>query len=251
MESLKISILTPSYNQGVFIEKNILSVINQNYSNFEHIIIDGGSTDNTLQVLKRYPHLKWISEKDKGQADALRKGLEIATGDIIGWINSDDYFENEIFEEVCVEFQNNEIKWIVGNLKFTYFGKDKEIYSRSPEVNYTNLIKNPDIVRQQSAFYRREFVIENGGFSPEFYMVMDFDLWIRLSKVSSPKMADKLFAYFVLHPEQKTSPKNILRQTKEILLIYTNEKVPFKYHLLLKFKKYKSYFKNRIKSLIK
>lgn len=75
---LKISILTPSYNQGKYIEENILSVMNQNYPNFEHIIIDGGSTDNTDEILRKYPHLKWVSEKDEGQSDALNKGLAMA-----------------------------------------------------------------------------------------------------------------------------------------------------------------------------
>ena len=85
---MKITILTPSFNQGAFVEKNIQSVMSQDYADFEHIIIDGGSTDNTVDILKKYPHLKWISEPDEGQADALNKGLAMATGDIVGWINS-------------------------------------------------------------------------------------------------------------------------------------------------------------------
>lgn len=88
---LKISIITVSFNQGQFIEDNILSVINQNYSNVEHIIIDAGSTDGTLDILKKYDkHLNWVSEPDKGQSEGLNKGFKKATGEIIGWFNSDD-----------------------------------------------------------------------------------------------------------------------------------------------------------------
>lgn len=98
--SPKISIVTPSYNQGQFIEETILSIINQNYPNLEYIIIDGGSTDGTIETIKKYEkHLKhWVSEPDKGQVDAINKGLKYCTGDIFNWINSDDYLEpNSLF----------------------------------------------------------------------------------------------------------------------------------------------------------
>src|SRR5438105_5021105 len=87
-----VSIVTPSYNDSAIIERTILSVANQGYDKLEHLIIDGGSTDGTIQILQRYPHLKWISEKDDGQADALNKGFRMAKGEIIGWLNSDDTY---------------------------------------------------------------------------------------------------------------------------------------------------------------
>jgi len=96
-----ISIVTPSLNQGRYIEQTIQSVLLQNYPNFEHIVIDGGSTDGTVEILKKYPHLKWISEKDSGQSEALNKGLKMATGDIIAWINSDDWYAEGAFNNVA------------------------------------------------------------------------------------------------------------------------------------------------------
>ena len=95
--SKKFSIITPSFNQGEYIEDNIKSVLYQKNVLVEHIIIDGGSTDKTLEILKKYNHLKWISEKDRGQTHALNKALELTTGDIIGWLNADDYYEKNIF----------------------------------------------------------------------------------------------------------------------------------------------------------
>ncbi len=102
--SLKFSIVTPSLNQGRFIRDTIESVLNQNYQNFEHIVIDGGSNDDTINILKEYAHLKWTSEKDNGPTDAINKGFKLATGDIFTWLNSDDYFEKNIFKDVVKEF---------------------------------------------------------------------------------------------------------------------------------------------------
>ncbi|MBP7435874.1 MAG: glycosyltransferase [Bacteroidales bacterium] len=100
----RVSIITPSYNQGQFIEKTILSVLNQNYHNFEHIIVDGGSIDNTLEILKKYPYLIWISEPDKGQSDTFNKGLKVSSGEIIGWLNSDDMYKQNIFSGIVKYF---------------------------------------------------------------------------------------------------------------------------------------------------
>ena len=111
---MKISIITPSFNQGEYIEQTILSVLNQSYKNFEHIICDGGSTDGTVDILKKYKHLVWVSEKDAGQSDALNKALSICTGDIIGWINSDDYYHSDdIFEYVTSKF-TPQTNWVIG-----------------------------------------------------------------------------------------------------------------------------------------
>ena len=101
---MKISILTPSYNSGKYIERAIESVVDQGYDNWEHIIVDGGSTDGTAVILKKYPHLKWISEPDKGQSDAMNKAFEMSNGDIIGYLNADDWYELSIFSLIADVF---------------------------------------------------------------------------------------------------------------------------------------------------
>ena len=112
---MKISIITPSFNQGKFIEDAILSVLGQNYPDVEHIVIDNCSGDNTQDVVKKYPHIKWISEPDKGQSDALNKGFRMATGDVIGWLNCDDLYAPDALSKVISAFENNsESQWLIG-----------------------------------------------------------------------------------------------------------------------------------------
>lgn len=250
MNCPKISIITPSYNQGDFLEKNILAVLNQQYANFEHIIIDGGSTDKTLEILKRYSHLKWISVRDKGQADALNKGLKMSTGDIIGWINSDDFYEENIFQSLSEYFTDENTNWIVGYLKQINFIKGTAVKVGSPKIDYASLIKNPDIVRQPCTFFRKRIIEHAGAWNEDLHMVMDFDLWIRLAKICEPKMVDMHLANFVIHSNQKTNVKNIKKQIREILYILKKEQAPKTLILNMLFRKYKSYYKQKIKSLL-
>jgi cellulose synthase/poly-beta-1,6-N-acetylglucosamine synthase-like glycosyltransferase len=211
-----ISILTPSYNQGKYIEQTITSVLEQNYPRFEHIVIDGGSTDETVSVLKRYPHLKWVSERDQGQADSLNKGLRMATGDLVGWVNSDDYYAKGVFHRVREIFEDGSVKWAIGDVVNYYEVSGVELYMSSQTVTYQSLINDPDILRQQGAFFRTELLKEAGGWDPALYMVMDLDLWLRLAQIDSPRMVHQPTAYFRMHAEQKTTLVRNMLQSREI-----------------------------------
>lgn len=250
MSTLKFSILTPSYNQGNLLERNILSVLNQNYENFEHIIVDGGSSDNTLEIIKKYPHLKWISEEDKGQADALNKGLQISSGEIIGWINSDDYYEPSVFSSIAMEFEKTDCKWVVGNMKEVDLIQNKERYIESPHVSYNALIDNPDIVKQPCTFFKKNLITEVGGWNENLYMVMDFDLWLRISKKAEPIKIEKCLANFVIHENQKTSTNNIKRQINEIVEVLRANKIDKEKINVIVRKKRKSLLKQRIKKIL-
>jgi glycosyltransferase involved in cell wall biosynthesis len=211
-----ISILTPSYNQGRYIEQNIRSVAEQKYARIEHIVIDGGSTDETVSVLKKYPHVKWVSEPDRGQADALNKGLNRATGDLIGWVNSDDFYADNVFTQVAARFEDRRVQWSVGDV-LNYNGESGAArYVRSPTITYDSLIRNPDNVRQQGAFFRASTLRSAGGWDPDLYMVMDLDLWLRLARVSPPQMVHEQIAYFRFHAAQKSQLSRCMLQTREI-----------------------------------
>jgi len=159
---LKISVITPSFNQSKYIEQTIQSVLDQNYPNFEHIIIDGGSTDGTIEILKKYSHLKWVSEKDKGQSDALNKGFEKATGDIIAWINSDDWYEPNTFFSISKFFNENQYKNVVmGDCNLV--DENGKIFDRV--INYERgleELKNYKVSRsiptQPAVFFRKKIV---------------------------------------------------------------------------------------------
>lgn len=248
--SLKFSIITPSYNQGSFIEQTILSVADQHGIEKEHIVMDGGSNDETVEVLKKYPHLKWVSEKDRGQADALSKGIKLATGDIVGWINSDDYYEAGIFESVAKHFEDPKIMWVIGNLSYVYDSTQEVIADASPQVTYQRLLSDPDIVRQPPTFFRKEFLLRVGGWNPDYFMVMDYDLWLRLAKESTPKMVGETWTYFRMHALQKTTHANVLRQSREINQILKRERVGLGVRLGIRTRKRITWLKGIMKSLL-
>ncbi len=249
-KELKISIITPSYNQADFVGATIESVLNQNISEVEHIVIDGGSTDDTVSVLKKYSDVIWVSEKDKGQADALNKGIEKATGDIIGWVNSDDYYEKNIFKSVLKCFEDPEVMWVIGNISYKYEETNEIISDRSKGITFDSLIRNPDIVRQQPTFFRKTVLDKVGRWNAEFHMVMDYDLWVRLTKISNPKMVNENWAYFRFHGDQKTSLKNLLLQKREITDILNRENVSAGLIFKLRAKKRWYWIKASIKELL-
>lgn len=210
-----ISVITPSFNQGRYLEQTIESVLGQQYPRIEHIVVDGGSKDDTVSVLERYPHLKWVSEPDRGQADALNKGLQMATGDLVGWVNSDDFYEKGAFHRVSQVFQDESVQWVVGDVT-NYYNDGTHIYLRSENVTSEALMRDPDLVRQPGVFFRRELLTAVGGWDPGLHMVMDLDLWIRLARIQPPRMVHERLAYFRIHPEQKTRAAFFALQTREI-----------------------------------
>jgi len=183
---LSFSVITPSYNQGEYIEETITSVLNQNYSNFEHIIIDGGSIDKTISILKKHPHLKYISEADMGQADALNKGFKMATGEIIAWINSDDWYEPEVFFDIERFFTCNPEKMIVmGDCNLVNEHGTVFNIVVNNERGYKELRKywvSQSIPTQPAIFFKKRLIDEFGLLDKSLHYAMDYDLWIRFSK---------------------------------------------------------------------
>ncbi|HQI40847.1 MAG: hypothetical protein B6D44_04590 [Ignavibacteriales bacterium UTCHB2] len=202
---LKISIVTPSLNQGEYIEQTIKSVLNQDYNNYEHIIIDGASEDKTIEILNKYKHLRWISEKDKGQSNAINKGLYLATGDIFAWLNSDDYYENNIFLSVAEYFTiNPDCDFLYGDI--TYVDKNSNILFKisGDSLNYKSLLINPDLIRQPSFFWRREAFLKFGGVDESLNLVMDYDIFLKFTKSKTAGYLNKNLSYYRTYSDTKT-----------------------------------------------
>ena len=253
---MKMSIITPSYNQAQFIRRTLDSVLLcQNYHNIEHIVIDGCSSDGTLEILKEYKskypdQFSYIYEKDSGQSNAINKGFKQAKGDIIGWINSDDYYEKNIFLDVIKEFNDSSVKWIIGNVISTYEGINKKKKIISQKITYQNLLKNPDIVAQQGVFFRKGVLEAVGGWDDSFYMVMDYDLWVRLSKVTNPKMINKYWGYFTHQPNSKTLGRTKRIQMEEIMSVLKRENVGYFQRQIILFRKRYYFYKQKLKHLL-
>ncbi len=185
----KISILTPSFNQGEYIEENIQSVLNQNYPNFEHIIIDGGSTDNTVEILKKYSHLKWVSETDKGQSDAYNKGLAMATGDLVLCLNSDDYLLNDdVLQSVVDEIKKIDVSKysaFMGNIIVSDEKGNKigEMNNRNRDYTFDDLLNRLPVVIHPGTFFKREILQNVGGFAKDIHYNMDYDIFLKCASI--------------------------------------------------------------------
>lgn len=180
----KISVVTISYNQGDFLERTICSVLDQNYPNLEYIIIDGGSTDGSVDIIKKYQDklAYWISEKDKGMYDAIQKGMQKTTGEIMCWINSDDMFHKGSLTSVARIFSElKEVEWIQGMP--TVFDESDVIIKVTDikcwsKFNYFET--DSDFIQQESTFWRRSLWERSGGYiSQEYKIAGDYELWAR------------------------------------------------------------------------
>ncbi|GEO07613.1 glycosyltransferase family 2 protein [Segetibacter aerophilus] len=223
----KISIVTPSFNQGLYIEKTILSIITQGYPNLEYIIIDGGSTDNTIDIIRKYEqHISyWVSEPDKGQSDALNKGLSKCTGDIFNWINSDDYLaDNALFKIADYFTKNASIDVVCGWCSLFDEETLKENFKHQTEI-FPSLEETlvEQRINQPASFYRLGVVKQVGGVNQALHYVMDLDLWFRYLAAYGQKavlLVDDFFAYFRLHTASKTVQLQLKFREEERLLWY-------------------------------
>jgi glycosyltransferase involved in cell wall biosynthesis len=211
----KISIITPSFNQGKFIEETIHSVLNQNYSNLEYIIIDGGSNDNSIDVIKKYEFkIKyWISEPDNGQSHAINKGLKQATGDIINWINSDDLLAPNSLSRIAeIYAKKPEIKCLIGNYYIKSKNKTEEITDKVLKNTFYDSVRYP-IIKQPSTFYSRIALEKMGTLNESLHYTMDYDWYIKFLinfGVTDVYETTDFFSTFRLHDDSKTSKNSEL-----------------------------------------
>ena len=207
---IDISVITPVYNSIQFIEDCILNVINQKAINVEHLIVDGGSNDGTLEVIqhfsKEYPHIRFLSEKDNGQSDAMNKGIDLAKGRFISFLNVDDYYEEGALKDVLSKISSNSnLDFLVGNCN-VWDNNDKLIYVNRPKkLKTAHLLSGYYLPVNPSAyFYKRELHENIGKYDVNNHYVMDIDFLIRASLKVSLKYYDVTWGNFRMLENTKT-----------------------------------------------
>jgi glycosyltransferase involved in cell wall biosynthesis len=204
----KISVVTPTYNQGQYIEATIRSVLDQGYPNLEYIIMDGGSTDGAVEIIEKYSeHLAyWVSAPDRGQTDALIKGFDRASGDILCWLNSDDLFESRTLQEVAETFTRYP-DWQVVYGDSLSIDADGHPIGLKKEIPYYRFIWMYDYnyIPQASTFWRRSIYEEVGGLDPRMDLAMDADLWARFAERTTLHHVPRVWSRIRYHPDEKTS----------------------------------------------
>lgn len=202
-----VSVVTPSLNQAAYLPSCIESVAAQRYPRIEHIIVDGGSTDETLDILRSAPSsIRWISEPDKGQSDALNKGFAMAGGEIFGWLNADDlYYPNAAQDAVerLVADPNTGMIYGSGNL-IDQTGNLLETI-RPPQFARHRLLRRGNFLLQPAVFFRRDVFEQVGGIDVRYHYGMDYDLWLRMSAESGVEQVDAVLAALRMHEASKTT----------------------------------------------
>lgn len=230
-----IGIVTPSFNQAAFIRRTIDSVLDQGYEGLDYIVVDGGSTDETLDILRSYgARLRWISEPDQGQSDAINKGLRIVKGDVLAYLNSDDVLLPGSLHAVGQYFaEHPEASWVTG------YCRNIDVHDRtvqSPITAYKNFLLRHyrhftlimiDYISQMSTFWRRSAMESVGLFDVQHHLAMDYEYWLRLARRGRPGILRHDLSAFRQHGESKSANRLIQHFRESARLAASQTHNPF------------------------
>jgi glycosyltransferase involved in cell wall biosynthesis len=213
-KSLKFSIVVPSFNSELFVEETIVSVLDQNYGNLEFVIIDGGSSDKTVDIIKKYDKYiaSWVSEPDNGQAAAINKGFRLATGDVLAWLNSDDTYQPEVISTVAECFYKTPRADVVSGCCKLWYGDQRDrLIGPSPLRTYSDFLRvnsnwmSEKLIIQPEAFFRKAAYAQAKGLREELRYCLDVSLWMEMAKNGCVfESVNEHWANLRVHPDQKT-----------------------------------------------
>ncbi len=206
-ESPLVSIVTPSFNQARFLEATIQSVLSQDYPHLEYIIVDGGSSDGSLEIIKKHADRLawWVSEPDRGQTDAINKGFARARGEILAWLNSDDTYQPGAVSAAVKFLQEHpRVGLVYGDAH--YIDETGRVIGKFPaaQTDLRRLRRGYVHIPQQAAFFRAELWRAVGPLDPSFYFAMDYDLWVRIARRAQVRYVPQTWANFRIHASGKT-----------------------------------------------
>lgn len=224
-DKITVSIITPSFNQAPFLEETIRSVLEQDYPHIEYIIIDGGSTDGSVEIIQRYADrlAYWVSEPDQGQTDAINKGFARASGQVLAWLNSDDTYQpGAVCEAVAFLQEHPEIAMVYADANL--IDGQGQVLGRFParQTNLRGMLRGSVHIPQQTTFFWAHLWQMVGPLDPTFYFAMDYDLWVRLAKIAPLVYTPRLWANFRLHSQGKSVARDD-RCYPEMLRVYRRE----------------------------
>jgi glycosyltransferase involved in cell wall biosynthesis len=221
-ETPRITVVTPSYNQGQFLEETILSVLEQGYPNLEYIVVDGGSTDNSVEIIRRYEqHLAyWESQKDRGQSHAINKGFARSTGQILCWLNSDDMHQPGTLREVSETLDITRPELMFGNCQYIEDGKTHPWETNVAARHRTTDLALSDYIIQPSSFWTRAAWERVGQLDESLHYGMDWEWFLRARSVEVAfRPVDTILSIYRLHPDHKTRNGGERRQ-QELATIF-------------------------------
>lgn len=205
----RISIVTPSFNQGEFLERTILSVLSQDYPEVEYIVMDGGSTDESARIVARYADrlAYWESQPDRGQSHAINKGFARATGEIFGWLNSDDWLEPGALTRVAEEATRHPGAGVfVGEARVVDLAGNVLLHKKPGELSFEAFCRwlDGEFFMQPACFFRRSAWEASGPLDENLHISLDLDLWLRMVRLVPFQAVDQWLATALRHPRAKT-----------------------------------------------
>lgn len=205
-----VSVVTPSYNQGAFLEETILSVLRQDYPKLEYLIMDGGSTDGSQEIIRRYADrlAYWTSERDQGQADAINRGFAKASGQILAWLNSDDTYEPGAVHAAVEALETHpDADGLYGDCAYVDQAAARVTTFRAQPFDLATYLCTEGFIHQPTVFLRRRVLDRVGPLDPSFTLCLDYEYWLRISTACRWRYLPSVLARFRMHPAAKSQAR--------------------------------------------